>query len=115
MKKELNIEMGARIKDKRRSLKYTREMLAEMIEISPQFLANIESGKKGMSFETLKKLCQSLGVSSDYIIFGRTGAEHGGRVHELIENTDEKYIPFIEAMLANVLRIIAAAQRESDE
>lgn len=45
--KDINIEIGQRIKNRRKFMKFTREKLAEMIDISPQFLANIESGKKG--------------------------------------------------------------------
>lgn len=60
MKKDFNIEMGARIKAKRLNLRYTRETFAELVDISPQFLADIEYGKKGMSFTTLKKICKCL-------------------------------------------------------
>lgn len=110
MKKDINIEMGARIKEKRRSLKYTRETLAELADISPQFLANIECGKKGMSFPTLIRLCQCLGVSCDYILLGKTPDRGGGRVYELISNVDEKYMPLIENILGDVLRIINTAR-----
>ncbi|MGN0181554.1 MAG: helix-turn-helix domain-containing protein [Candidatus Ornithomonoglobus sp.] len=115
MKKDINIEIGARIKEKRKLLKYTRETLAELVDISPQFLANIECGKKGMSFSTLKKLCQCLGVSCDYIILGKKQDSRHERINELIESVDEKYIPIIESLLGNTLQIITVAQKSSLE
>ncbi|MGN0164074.1 MAG: helix-turn-helix domain-containing protein [Candidatus Ornithomonoglobus sp.] len=115
MKKDINIEIGARIKEKRKLLKYTRETLAELVDISPQFLANIECGKKGMSFSTLKKLCQCLGVSCDYIILGKKQDSRHERINELIESVDEKYIPIIESLLGNTLQIITVAQKSGLE
>lgn len=111
MKKEMNVEMGLRIKEKRKNLKYTREVLSELVDISPQFLADIECGKKGMSFSTLKKLCQCLGVSCDYIILGKKQDAGHDRINELISSVDEKYIPAIEQMLGNILQIIAVSQK----
>lgn len=74
MKKDINVEIGKRLKTKRKEAGLTREKLSEYIDISPQFLAEIESGKKGMSFSTLRRLCQVLGVSCDYLIMGRDDA-----------------------------------------
>ena len=115
MKKELNVEIGARIKCKRKDLKYTREFLAELIDISPQFLADIECGKKGMSFSTLIKLCQCLGVSCDYIILGKTQDNRYERITQFVESIDEKYLPMVENLLGNILQIITVARKNSSE
>lgn len=56
----------------RESQKLSREKLAEMSNISTQFLADIETGKKGMTVTTLKKLCNALYVTADYIVYGTT-------------------------------------------
>lgn len=50
---------------------YTRETLAELAEISPKFLYEIETGKKGFSAQVLHNLCKSLKVDSDYILTGK--------------------------------------------
>lgn len=105
--KNINIEIGQRIRERRKFMKYTREKLAEMIDISPQFLANIENGKKGMSFSTLKKLCETLGMSCDYVILGKTTGGKHEQIDELLDNIDERYMPIIENMLINALRLIS--------
>ncbi len=65
-----NINIGNRIKKQRQKLNLTRESFSEKIDISPQFLADIENGKKGMSIETLCKICSTFDISSDYLLFG---------------------------------------------
>ena len=63
MKKQLYVEIGNRLREKRESVGYTREKLAELADLSSRFIANIELGDNGVSIETLKKLCELLGVS----------------------------------------------------
>lgn len=66
-----NIEFGKRIRTMREYQNLSREKLAEMSNISTQFLADIENGKKGMSALTLKKICCALHTTSDSVIFNK--------------------------------------------
>lgn len=50
---------------------YTRETLAELAEISPKFLYEIETGKKGFSALVLHNLCKALEVDCNYIMTGK--------------------------------------------
>lgn len=70
-----NAEIGLRIRKLRESQKLSREKLAELSSISTQFLADIETGKKGMTVATLKKICISLNTSADFIVFGETDCD----------------------------------------
>ncbi len=65
-----NAEYGKRIRSIREYQRLSREKLAEMANISTQFLADIETGKKGMSVVTLHKICTALHTSADSIVFG---------------------------------------------
>lgn len=67
-----NKEIGERIAYLRVANHYTREALAEKVGITPKFLYDIETGKKGFSANTLYMISKSLGVSCDYIISGTT-------------------------------------------
>lgn len=71
-KKEINVQIGEQIKAARERVGMTQEKLAERIEVSPQYLSDLERGVVGVSISTLKKICFALGVSSDQIIFGKT-------------------------------------------
>ena len=65
-------EVGQRIANLRREYGYSQEKLAEMADISIQFLSEIERGKKNMTVTTLRKMCTALSVTADYIINGES-------------------------------------------
>lgn len=68
-KKEVNVRIGARVREARERSKLTQEQLAEKLECSPQFISDLERGVVGLSIPTLKGLCLALGISSDSILF----------------------------------------------
>ncbi len=63
-------EIGQRIRQLRLLNNYTQAEFAELIDVSVNFLSEIENGKKGLSQDTLSRICQQLSSSSDYILFG---------------------------------------------
>lgn len=69
---ELNIEVGERITALRKQRGYTREKLSELADVSVQFLADIEKGRKSMTIATLKRIASALLVPTDYIVNGTT-------------------------------------------
>lgn len=64
------LEIGERIKKQRLLLGYSRETLAEMVDITPRFCYDLELGLKKMSLKTLCRLSCALSVPTDYILFG---------------------------------------------
>ncbi|WP_294480818.1 helix-turn-helix transcriptional regulator [uncultured Ruminococcus sp.] len=60
----------------RKARGFTREQLAEKADISVQFLADIEKGRKNMAVTTLRKLSTALMVSADYIVNGTEKKEN---------------------------------------
>ena len=58
--------IGGRLRRQREDLQLTREKFAEIVGISAPFLAEIESGRKGMSAETLYKICKN-----NFVVFIR--------------------------------------------
>ena len=63
-------EMGERIMQRRKKLGLTQEALAELSELTIQFVSYAESGKRGMRPENLMKVAAALGVSTDYLLTG---------------------------------------------
>ncbi len=72
-----NKVIGDRIRELREIQNYTREALAEKVDISAKFLYEIEVGKKGFSADTLCRISQALSVSCDYIMLGKDNLHHG--------------------------------------
>ena len=70
-KKEINIDIGARIKAEREKVGLTQERFSELIGLGPKSVSAFERGTVGISFVTLKRICRVLSVSSDQILFGQ--------------------------------------------
>lgn len=70
-KYDLKSEIGNRIHDFRIQNHYTQAQFAELIDISVNFLSEIENGKKGMSQDTICRICSYFNISADYLLFGK--------------------------------------------
>ena len=69
-KKELNIQMGSRIRKARLQAGLTQEAFAELLHLGPKHISAMERGTVGLSMETLQYICQVLHVSADTLLFG---------------------------------------------
>ena len=106
MKKEINIEIGSRIREQREALSLTREQLAEAADISAPFLADVELGRKGISPLTIQKLCNALHVSADYLIRSKEMNTDFPEIIELLSSLDAIYIPLVEELLRTYVKSI---------
>ncbi len=89
-RKNVNIEVGARIKQRRTSLKLTRERLAELSGYSANFIAEIERGRSGLSSESIRGFCAVLHISADSLLFGIESDSFGYMLEKLKSVPDEK-------------------------
>lgn len=108
-KKAINIEIGEQVKAAREQAGITQEQLAERIDVSTQYVSDLERGVVGISVPTLKNLCVALGISSDRILFGQS---QDGNVPTL---TDKCRVlsPAQSVMLANIIDSFIQAIRAS--
>lgn len=99
-KKEINIEIGKHIKIAREKIGYTQEKFAEKIDRSVQYVSDLERGKVGPSIQTLINICNTLHVTTDFILLGK---EENSQNHSKILDvpstlTDEQIEILIEGM-----------------
>jgi len=107
--------IGKRLRRQRENLSLTREAFAEQVEISPQFLAELENGSKGMSVETLHRICKQTDVSADYMLLGRQYA--GGAPTPAVEmlcKIPPQHTEAIESILRAFLRTIEMAEHKDE-
>lgn len=64
------IQMGNRIKIRRKELKIKQTDLAELLDISNNHMSSIETGKQKPSLDTFMKICENLYVTPDYLLLG---------------------------------------------
>ena len=87
MEKQIdNKDVGRRIRLKRDGLGMTRDKLAEAIDVTPKFIQDIEYGNKGMSTETLVRLSEALGLTTDYILKGIVDEEGQDIERQAVKN-----------------------------
>ena len=86
-KKQINTEIGARIKEEREKAGLTQERFSELIGLGPKSVSAFERGTVGISFTTLKTICQVLSVSSDQILFGKADPD-GSDLSELVHRLE---------------------------
>ena len=65
------IEIGRRIRNFRTANNLTQAQLAESLDISTNFVSEVETGKKNISLDILCHLCQYYNLSADYILLGK--------------------------------------------
>ena len=96
-KKEINIQIGEQVRIAREQSKLTQEALAEKIDVSPQYISDLERGVVGIALPTLKKLCCELGVASDQILFGTQLHDRGTILSNTCSTlTDEQFALLVE-------------------
>ena len=108
-KKEINITVGQNIRFYREKAGLNREKFAELIGVSPRFLADCELGFVGISLTTLKKICEVLGVSADNILWKNIDKID---LNEHFYNIDPKYHQQLEKIIHSCLEIISISSEE---
>lgn len=96
---DFNTEAGIRIRLVREMNHLTREQLAELAEISPKFLYEIETGKKGFSAYTLYRIAEGLSVSADFILTGTESGIGTDKALLVLERFEEKQKSKVERLL----------------
>ena len=98
--------MHTRIRKAREDMGYTREQFAEKLDVSVSYLAELERGRTGISVKMLVKVCNVLGLSADYVLFGSERTEDEMRL-DAIHRINEQYLPLLDNMIEQLLSLSA--------
>lgn len=95
-------KLGSKIKNNRRLLKLTQEQLAELIDVSPHYIYEIEKGLKTPSLPMLIAISENLHVSIDNLLsaISQNADRNGDELDRLITNLNSEQ----RANLAKVIR-----------
>ena len=96
---EYNTDVGKRINEIRIHREYTREKLSELADVSVQFLADIEKGRKSMTIATLRRIADALNVTTDYIVNGTETFSENKQINTMLASLKPYYREQAEKML----------------
>jgi transcriptional regulator with XRE-family HTH domain len=109
MKKTVNYkEIGEKIRNERETFEMSREKFAELLNLSPFFVGQIERGERKMSIGTLINVSECLHVSIDYLIFGeKRNEQEYDKLLSLISKCSKTEANIIEEIITIILPHIA--------
>ena len=113
VKKEINIQIGEQIKMAREKALLTQEQFAEHIDVSPQYVSDLERGVVGVSISTLKRICTVLGVSSDQILFGIETENRAVAIAEKCGSLAEHQYELLSEIVSKFVEAVASAASNS--
>ena len=105
---DVKVTVGERTRLRRNAIGLTRERLAELIGVSPRFLADVESGKVGVSLATLKRMCTALECTADFLIGNdQIGHPYYSRMllNSELDRLDVRFYPALRALAEELGRI----------
>jgi len=103
--KDINKEVGSRIKELRKEKKLTRETLARLAGYSANFIQEVELGRSGLSSESIRAFAMAMDVSTDAILFGKAGDDFGFVVEKLRVVPPEK-LPHVISIINEAVECV---------
>lgn len=97
--------IGKRIKIARIKVDLTQEKLAEMIELSPTHLSNIETGTTRVSLSTIISLANALSVSVDDLLCDsviKSKVQFEKDIKDILQDCDDYEIRIIKDMMESM-------------
>lgn len=87
--------IGNRLKSIRTEKRLTQQGLADIIQVSKQAVANIESGHNKPSIEFISKLIENLNINSNWLIAGKGSMFNAPKY----EDVKDEILKEVEGML----------------
>ena len=85
-KKEINVRIGNQIRIAREAAGLTQDRFAELVSLATKNVSDIERGVVGISIGTLIRICETLSISSDSILFEEGTGNDAHSISERLSN-----------------------------
>lgn len=93
-------EIGQRIRELRDSYGYTQQQMAEMLNLTTEHFRSVESGRRGVTADTLKKVKRIFNVSADYLLDGTDGGNDISMLEAMLKGVDSSvYSDVVKAVV----------------
>lgn len=106
-KKDINVEVGRRVRQAREAAGLTQERFAEFIGISPQNVSCIERGLTGMSLTVLQRMCKILHVTSDSLLMDEYTENDAETIARRLQQLTPQQFQVVKDIINSVLELSA--------
>lgn len=110
-RKAVNILIGSNIQRERERAGLTQEKFSEMIDVGEKFLSSIECGASGLSITTLLKICNTLHVSSDTLLFEQAAKNDVENLTELLERLSPEQLRIVSDVMYKLMEAFALGEK----
>lgn len=101
--------VGWRIRFEREKHGLSRDTFAEIIDLSPFYIGQIERDERNMSIDTLIKISDSLNISTDYILRGYDQYIQNISIKETYKNN---YADDMDTEIKDLLDILSGTSKK---
>lgn len=98
-RKDINIEIGNNIRLIRENSNLTQEQFGELVSLGAKNISDIERGITGITVGTLKRICETTCVSSDFILFGDKDINNIEHIIKQLERLPKDELTIIQDLL----------------
>ena len=109
--------IGQRIQEARKAQGMSQNELAEMLNISPSHMSNIETGRSNFGVDIFKRLTEVLQVSADYILRSNVPAVTGiysDEISRILEGCSPTEVDAMKKMLKDMKTAIQSAKKTNE-
>jgi len=107
------LAVGQAIKAARESKGWTREQVAEMLDLAPRYIMSIENTGQHPSLQVFYELVRLFNISVDQYIFPDKPAERSTRrrqLDSLLDTLDDKNLIVVEATAKGIVKAKTAEE-----
>lgn len=100
-------EIGLKIKERRQAVGITQEHIANILDVNPSHISNIECGRANPSLTALIKIANILQCSVDYFISGEYTFKNNGETTKTLDDKIMEKLKYCDSdKKAKVLKMI---------
>jgi transcriptional regulator with XRE-family HTH domain len=111
-KAEADVQIGIRTKKIREDAGKTQEEFAEQLNVSSQYISDVERGVAGLSILVAIAIHKYYSISCDWLLTGRTQTNDISQIVEKLKYIDSNQLSLIEENINNILQMIAFADKQ---
>ena len=112
---ELLKHMGERLLQRRKQLRLTQEELAEKADMTTQTISTAETGRKALRPHNIVKLCRTLEISADYLLFGEISGGDTAVLSAKVSQLSSEQYRHLEDIINSYIAAVCVNDQEGSE